>query len=122
PFWGEFRADGVNTSAPLGGIFRLIQSSENCVEPIRSSALLKSLLPCVLFFSADTGDHKRLLGILAAASAEIPGYSLRFRKDRSFWDVLPSCTCPLPACVERILRCPGGRLMRRPSSFPPVKA
>jgi len=90
PFWGEFRADGVNTSAPLGGIFRLIQSSENCVEPIRSSALLKSLLPCVLFFSADTGDHKRLLGILAAASAEIPGYSLRFRKDRSFWEVLPS--------------------------------
>ena len=90
PFWGEFRADGVNTSAPLGGIFRLIQSSGNCVKPMRSSELLKSLLPCVLFFSSEAADHKRLLKILAAASAEIPGYNLQFQKNRSFWEVLPS--------------------------------
>lgn len=90
PFWGEFRADGNNTSAPLAGIFRLIQSSENCAEPIRPSVLLKSLFPCVLFFSSEAADHKRLLRILAAASSEIPGYNLQFQKNRSFWEVLPS--------------------------------
>ena len=90
PFWGEFRADGINTSAPLAGIFRLIQSSDNCVEPVRASELLKSLLPCVLFFSSEAADHRRLLKILAAASAEIPGYCLQFQKNRSFWEVLPS--------------------------------
>jgi len=90
PFWGEFRADGTNTSAPLAGIFRLIQSSDNWVEPVRASELLKSLLPCVLFFSSEAADHQRLLKLLAAASEEIPGYYLRFQKNRSFWEVLPS--------------------------------
>ena len=90
PFWGEFRADGINRSAPLAGIFRLIQSPDNYLQPVRSSELLKSLLPCVLFFSSQTSDHQRLLQILAAACAEIRGYNLQFQKNRSFWEVLPS--------------------------------
>ena len=90
PFWGEFHADGSNTSAPVAGIFRLVQSNKNCIETLRPVQLLKSLLPCVLFFSSELGDHHRLLQILAKASQEISGYNLQFQKNRSFWEVLPS--------------------------------
>jgi len=90
PFWGEFRAEGSNTSAPLSGIFRLAQSTENRIETLRPAQLLKSLLPCVLFFSSEPRDHHRLLQILAAASEEISGYNLQFQKNRSFWEVLPT--------------------------------
>ncbi len=90
PFWGEFKADGANTSAPVAGIFRLIQARENRIEPLRPADLLKALLPCVLFFSSNVGDHERLLQILIGAIREIPGFYLHFRKNRSFWEVLPS--------------------------------
>jgi hypothetical protein len=89
PFRGEFRANGANISAPLGGIFRLVQSPENRIAPLRPAELLKSLLPGVLFFSSELADHHRLLQILADASLEVPGYNLQFQKNRSFWEVLP---------------------------------
>lgn len=90
PFWGEFRADGANTSAPLAGIFRLVQAAVNRLVPLRPSELLRSMLPCVLFFSSQVGDNDRLLQILVAASEQVPGYNLQFQKSRAFWEVVPS--------------------------------
>ena len=89
PFGGEFRADGVNTSAPLAGIFRLVQARENRVTRLRPSELLRAMLPSVLFFATEVGDHQRLLQILGMASEEVAGYTLEFRKSKSFWEVLP---------------------------------
>ena len=48
PFWGEFRAAGSNTSAPIAGIFRLLQATENRVTPLNSMAALRMLLPLSL--------------------------------------------------------------------------
>lgn len=90
PFWGEFRADGQNMSAPVAGFFRLVQSASNRVERLRPAELLKALLPCVLFFSSERADHERLLQILVAACQDSMGYNLHFQKNRSFWEVLPS--------------------------------
>jgi energy-coupling factor transporter ATP-binding protein EcfA2 len=90
PFWGEFRADGTNCSAPLAGMFRLLQSPENRVESLGPAELVKALLPCVLFFSSRVDDHQRLLEILASTSREVSGYNLQFQKNRSFWEVIPS--------------------------------
>jgi len=90
PFWGDFRADGMNCSAPLAGVFRLLQAPENRVESLRPAELVKALLPCVLFFSSRVGDHQRLLEILAATSREVPGYNLQFQKNRSFWEAISS--------------------------------
>jgi hypothetical protein len=89
PFWGEFRAAGSNTSAPVRGIFRLVQSAENRLAPLRPVELLRALLPNVLFFSAETEANRRLLKILGHAAETISGYDLAFRKDRAFWEVLP---------------------------------
>ena len=90
PFWGEFRAAGSNSSAPVAGIFRLLQAAENGVEILRPMAILRALLPNVLFFSAETEANRRLLEILSQAATEIAGYDLAFRKNTTFWEVLPS--------------------------------
>jgi hypothetical protein len=89
PFWGEFRAAGSNTSAPVKGIFRLLQAAENRVTPLRPVEMLRALLPNVLFFSAESEANRRLLEILGRTAESIPSYELAFRKDQSFWEVLP---------------------------------
>lgn len=89
PFWGEFRAAGSNTSAPVRGIFRLVQAAENRVTPLRPVEMLRALLPNVLFFSAEPEANRRLLEILGQAAKEISSYELAFRKDQTFWEVLP---------------------------------
>jgi hypothetical protein len=89
PFWGEFRAAGSNTSAPVAGIFRLLQAPENRVTPIRPVTLLRSILPNVLFFSSEAQANRSLLEILTRAVKVIPGYNLEFRKNATFWEVLP---------------------------------
>jgi len=90
PFWGEFRAAGTNRSAPIAGMYRLSQSPDDRLEPLRPAELLKALLPCVLFFSARTADHERLLEILTTACREVAGYILQFREAQTFWEVIPS--------------------------------
>jgi hypothetical protein len=90
PFWGEFKAAGSNSSAPVAGIFRLLQAPENRVVPLRPIAILRTLLPNVLFFSAEPESTRQLLEILSRAATEINGYNLSFRKNATFWEVLPA--------------------------------
>jgi hypothetical protein len=89
PFWGEFRAAGSNAEAPVAGIVSLVKSLGNRAIPMRAAKLAQTLLPNILFFSPKVEDHQRLLDIASAASEEIPGYVLEFRKDPKFWEVLP---------------------------------
>jgi hypothetical protein len=88
PFWGEFKAAGSNTSAPVAGIYRLLQAAEHEVTPLSKRETLRMLLPNVLFFSSDPAANQRLLEILSRAAAEISSYNLAFRKDPAFWEVL----------------------------------
>jgi hypothetical protein len=90
PFWGEFRATGSNTSAPVAGIFRLQQAAENRVTALRPVAILRALLPNVLFFSAEAEANRQLLEILSQAATEITCYNLAFGKNATFWEVLPA--------------------------------
>ena len=90
PFWGEFKAAGSNSSAPVAGIFRLLQAAENRVVPIRPMAILRTLLPNVLFFSAEPESTRQLLEIISRAATELDGYNLSFRKNATFWEVLPA--------------------------------
>ena len=89
PFWGEFRAAGTNRSAPIAGIFKLVQARESAVRPMPPREALRALLPNVLFFSSDGRAAERLLEILADAAAQVPSSELRFRRDASFWEALP---------------------------------
>ena len=90
PFWGEFRAAGSNHSAPVTGIFVLVKAAENVLWPLPTREALRALLPNVLFFSSDRTANAGLLDLLAAAVTQVPCYELHFRRDASFWEVLPT--------------------------------
>jgi hypothetical protein len=47
-------------------------------------------LPNVLFFSTGAEANRQLLEILSQAVTEIDGYNLSFRKNSTFWEVLPA--------------------------------
>jgi hypothetical protein len=89
PFWGEFRAAGANRSAPVAGIFVLVQAAENKLRPLRPREALRALLPNVLFFSSQMPANARLLDLLVETVSQAPCYELSFRRDASFWEVLP---------------------------------
>ncbi|MGH9709738.1 MAG: hypothetical protein ACRD37_04240, partial [Candidatus Acidiferrales bacterium] len=88
PFWGDFRAEGANTHAPIKGIYVLVQDSENRVERISPREGVRAMLPNVLFFSRDRGSTAGLLGLLAAVAQRVPCYKLFFRRECSFWEVI----------------------------------
>jgi hypothetical protein len=90
PFWGEFRAGDSNTSAPIAGIFRLVQAKENRVILLRPVEFLRAMIGNLLFFSQQPADSQRLLEIVSQAAQELSGYTLEFRKDPTFWEILPA--------------------------------
>ncbi len=86
PFWGEFRAEGQNRSAPLAGIYALVQSDRNLSRRLEPKRALAALLGNTLFFSTTRGARERLLEILSAMVAAVPVYEMEFLKDSSFWE------------------------------------
>jgi len=90
PFWGEFRAGDSNTGAPISGVFQLAQAAENRVSRLRGAELLRTMMSNALFFSREAAHSRRLLEIIGTAAQELRGYTLEFRKDASFWEVLPA--------------------------------
>jgi len=89
PFWGEFRADGQNRSAPLAGICALAQARRDRLERIPPKQALAALLANTLFFAPGRQPREQLLAILAGLAQSAPVYRLEFRKAASFWEVLP---------------------------------
>jgi hypothetical protein len=103
PFWGEFRAAGSNSSAPVRGVFRLVQAPENCVTPLRPLEMLRALLPNVFFFSNELEANRQLLKILGHAVNYISGYALAFRKDAAFWEFPNERQCLRPVAEKSAL-------------------
>lgn len=88
PFWGEFRAAGLNERFPVAGIYVLVQARENRVEPLSPREGLRAILPNVLFFSSNKPMTEKLLRVMAEAAQTIPFYRLYFRRDSTFWRVI----------------------------------
>lgn len=89
PFWGEFRSGNRNAHLPVAGIYALVQAAENRVEEISPREALRALLPNVLFFSGSAEQRNALLCITAECAEALPFFRLQFRRDASFWEVLP---------------------------------
>ena len=88
PFWGEFRAAGINRLFPIAGLHLLKQAGEDRSEPLSFKQALRALLPCVLFFTAERRAHETLLQTLMSLIGEIPCRRLHFRKHAEFWKVV----------------------------------
>ncbi|MGH9747012.1 MAG: hypothetical protein ACRD59_13000 [Candidatus Acidiferrales bacterium] len=88
PFWGEFRAAGMNEHYPIAGIYSLVQAPEDRAELMTTKEILRALLPCVLFFTAKPEANEALLRLLLGTVRQIPCYRLHFRRDAGFWKVV----------------------------------
>jgi hypothetical protein len=88
PFWGEFRAAGMNRHVPVAGIYTLTQSTENRLERLSVTGALRALLPNVLFFASGKPQTEALLELLALAVGMVPVYRLHFLRHPSFWEVI----------------------------------
>jgi hypothetical protein len=85
PFWGEFKAAGMNRHFPLAGIYSLVQAPEERVEPISTKEILRALLPCVLFFSTEAHANKAILRVLLDLIERVPCHRMHFRRNAEFW-------------------------------------
>jgi hypothetical protein len=88
PFWGEFRAAGMNRHFPIAGIYFLRQDRHDRFEPLSAKQIVRALLPCVLFFSSDRRANEVLLCTLLDLVARVPAYRLHFRRSTDFWRVI----------------------------------
>lgn len=90
PFGGEFRAAGSNTSAPVAGIFSLVQARNHRAQPMRPAAALRTQLSNVLFFSSDAAATRRLLELLAQAAGSVSFHRLEFQKNSGLREAITS--------------------------------
>jgi hypothetical protein len=88
PFWGEFRAAGLNEHYPIAGIYKLEQAPVDRVETLAAKEILRALLPCVLFFTANPEANRALLHMLLGSVKQVPSYRLQFRRNAEFWKVV----------------------------------
>ncbi len=88
PFWGEFRAAGINRLFPLAGLHLLNQANDDRAEPLSVKEALRALLPCVLFFTTEKRAHETLLRTLMGLIQEVPCHRLHFRRSAEFWKVI----------------------------------
>ncbi len=88
PFWGEFRAAGLNEYYPVAGIYKLEQAKEDRLETLTPKEILRALLPCVLFFTSNPEANRALLQMLLGMVQKIPCYRLHFRRAADFWGVV----------------------------------
>jgi hypothetical protein len=88
PFWGELQINGENVSAPLECVLLLVKDASDFLEPQTSARALRTLLPCVLFFSHEDGRVNRVVDRAADLAESVSTAKLHFRKDAAFWSVL----------------------------------
>jgi hypothetical protein len=88
PFWGEFRAAGINRLFPVAGLHLLKQANDDRAEALSVKEALRALLPCVLFFTTEKRAHETLLCTLMGLIQEVRSDRLHFRRSAEFWKVI----------------------------------
>ena len=88
PFTGELERVGANTSAPLAGLYRLVQGADHRLEPMSTADAARSVLECVLCFAADPLVVKRVFTAACDLVTRVPVQTLVFRRDQGAWDLI----------------------------------
>ena len=79
---------GERPSAPLRALFRLVKASEVRLEPLNPGIALGELVAASPVVNADPHRLPELLLRWGELMKSVPVFSLRFRKDDSFWEVI----------------------------------
>jgi hypothetical protein len=86
PFAGELGTSGEQVSAPLAGIFRLVQGPGNRIDAMTPAQAVRTLMRNILFFTPDR--DALVLDIVCALAAAVPVRTLTFAKDPEVWDLV----------------------------------
>jgi hypothetical protein len=88
PFTGELGKSGENISAPIAGLYHLVQASGNKRTVMDPAEAVRALLESVLFFAEDPELVKLVFQSACDVVTRVPVYKLEFKRDQSVWDIL----------------------------------
>ena len=88
PFTGELGKSGENISAPIAGLYYLVQAPRNNRTLMNPTEAVRALLESVLFFAEDPELVNLVFQSACDVVTRVPVYSLEFKRDQSVWDIL----------------------------------
>jgi hypothetical protein len=88
PFTGELGRAGENVSAPVAAFYRLVQGSENRIEPMAPAEAVRELLGCVLFFADDPELMKQVFQSACDLVSRVPVQRLVFLPNARIWELI----------------------------------
>lgn len=74
---------------PVAGFYRLIKSENVALKPISKTEAIPALLSATSFLSEPSFGIEGIMALVEEAAMAAPIYDLYFRKDNTFWDILP---------------------------------
>lgn len=88
PFWNPSQVQPTRRSAPVAGIYRLVQSHDVYLEPMGPGQALAEMISNVPVIPDDPARGTELLNRGTSILREVPAYRLHFLPDDTFWDVI----------------------------------
>jgi hypothetical protein len=88
PFAGDLGKAGENISAPLAGLYLLVQGRHNIASRIGGADAARRLLRNILFFADDPGRVEQLFRSACEFVSRVPVYELTFQRDQKVWDLI----------------------------------
>ena len=88
PFTGELARPGENISAPVAGLYYLVQAPRNKLTAMKPAEAVRALLESILFFAEDPELVALVFQSACDVVSRLPVYKLEFKRDPSVWDML----------------------------------
>lgn len=90
PFWNPTQVKPSNQSAPVVGMYLLIQAPQVALQKLHPGHAAAALISNVPVIPQDFSRSHKLFEILAMLQENIPVFELHFLPDNTFWDVIPN--------------------------------
>jgi hypothetical protein len=88
PFAGDLGRAGENISAPVAGLYLLVQGRHNHTGLIGGAGAARRLLRNILFFANDNSLVERLFRTACEFVSRVPVYELTFRPEVEVWELI----------------------------------
>jgi hypothetical protein len=88
PFWNPTQVRPTSESAPVAGLFRLVQDREVFIEPMGKAQALAEFLSNIPVIPDDPQRNATLIDRSLRLLGDIPTFRLHFLPDDSFWQVI----------------------------------
>jgi len=88
PFAGDLGRAGENISAPVAGLYLLVQGRHNHAVLLKPAEAARRLLRNILFFADDATLVEQLFRTVCEFVSRVPVYELTFRPDEEVWNLI----------------------------------